>query len=280
MGEKIIYLSRYKGYKEYNKIISELHRKLGDLASELFDESVQLAMSGKWRDWSGEQTTGSRIRLDDKMLRETRDPNIGILLELSDYIINLNKRLKPKPGSQLKKATVKLQKEAKEEEKNSHGGYKLSGTIEYMRPRGVDLFPLGYKLNGTIEYICPLCHRDLRPNYSSNFLHEYALMYLGLICKSCAKKAVNSEGLSPEHHSIYDNGDNPVFIDNRKCWRRYKFGGFVTRLDPDDCSSLAEFHKHQSARQKKIYGIINQRDERFQEYLPMGNGGDKEAGPR
>lgn len=43
-----------------------------------------------------------------------------------------------------------------------------------------------------------------------------------------------------------DVGDNPVYIDGEKCWRVYKFGGFVTLWDPFDCDSIDEFSSRMS----------------------------------
>jgi hypothetical protein len=39
-----------------------------------------------------------------------------------------------------------------------------------------------------------------------------------------------------------DHGENPVFIDGIKCWRRYRFGGHIALRDTFDCESLQEFY--------------------------------------
>ena len=106
MPQKVIQLSEYQASGQYNEIITELRAKLGDLASELFDQCINLATSGKWKKWSDEQPVGSQVCFDVKMLREAGDQNIKMLLDLSEYIGDLNKRLKLKPGAQAKLDTI------------------------------------------------------------------------------------------------------------------------------------------------------------------------------
>lgn len=72
------------------------------------------------------------------------------------------------------------------------------------------------------------------------------------VCKRCDRRAVNKDGDKPWHgwppgeepeqkegviQMAPDAGENPVFIDGHKCRRRYRFGGWVTRVvewDSDD----------------------------------------------
>jgi hypothetical protein len=85
------------------------------------------------------------------------------------------------------------------------------------------------------QLVCSICGKDLpNPAFASN--------YPNFVCSECCKRAVNSRGEPPEHQSLYDGGDNPIFIDGRKCWRRYQFGGFITMLDNLDCHDIGEFY--------------------------------------
>lgn len=95
---------------------------------------------------------------------------------------------------------------------------------------------------------CPLC-RDgpMRPR------GEFPVR----VCEECDQRAVNADGETPwtgyppekqaeidESSNVAppDNGENPVFIDGHKCWRRYRFGGWITFLDHYDCDTINEFY--------------------------------------
>ena len=103
---------------------------------------------------------------------------------------------------------------------------------------------------------CAICGRHLEPT---------ALPYPRLVCGRCGSRALNSDGKPaltdsqrPENVEIQarapmgeiidfgDGGDNPVFINGFKCWRRYKFGGFVTLRDFDS-ATLREFNRRLKA---------------------------------
>ncbi len=82
--------------------------------------------------------------------------------------------------------------------------------------------------------------------------------YPNLVCESCDQRAVNEHGEEPWHgwppdenpeteedtvQMAPDRGENPVYIDGEKCWRRYRFGGWVTMKDDHDCDSISEFYE-------------------------------------
>lgn len=85
---------------------------------------------------------------------------------------------------------------------------------------------------------CSICGKDLaEPAFARN--------YPNFVCRECDDRAVNSRGEPPEWYSQHDSGENPVFIDGKKCWRRYRYGGYITMLDDMDCQDIGEFYdKH------------------------------------
>lgn len=101
---------------------------------------------------------------------------------------------------------------------------------------------------------CAICGGPLERIHA-----ELTSTYPNLVCWKCNRQAENEHGEKPTFGGEYrakikaesdspeevnvpsDAGENPVFIDGQKCWRRYRFGGFVTSVDQFDCDTMSEF---------------------------------------
>lgn len=80
--------------------------------------------------------------------------------------------------------------------------------------------------------------------------------YPGLVCRACDERALDERGrpwiearpvipMRPGTIPAYDIEEpNPVFVDGVRCWRRYRFGGFLTMRDPAESRTIEEFYEN------------------------------------
>jgi hypothetical protein len=61
-----------------------------------------------------------------------------------------------------------------------------------------------------------------------------------LVCPACDARAQDADGRPLAAAPDPGGCPNPVFVDGRRCWRLYRFGGWITLLDRDDVPSLAD----------------------------------------
>ena len=108
-----------------------------------------------------------------------------------------------------------------------------------------------------VNYNCSICHKKI---HDSN-LPAY---FPGYVCAECDSRAMAKDGRPVSQHFFEkrarlrhedpfgykdallssDTGPNPVFIDGKQCWRRYRLGAWITMKDNYNSRTLEEFEQN------------------------------------
>ena len=83
----------FNGTAEYNNKLSKIMELVDNLSSEIYEGLFPLAVMGKWKEWDADQPIGSKLHVDEDMLRNTGDKNIDILWELLDKVKEVVERI-------------------------------------------------------------------------------------------------------------------------------------------------------------------------------------------
>jgi hypothetical protein len=105
---------------------------------------------------------------------------------------------------------------------------------------------------------CSICEAEVPP--------FGAALYPNCVCEHCAAKAVNVRGEPATQSGDFNIGDNPVFIDGIKCFRRYKFGGAVTMRDIYGCADRDEYDRRATSELRR-----RQHDQTYAPYFEEMN---------
>jgi hypothetical protein len=81
-------------HTEYQEKLAEVIESLNDIEGEINNCMIQLATSGKWKQWSDEQPIGTVFQFTEEMLLNTGDKNVDALVELIYKVIETRENLK------------------------------------------------------------------------------------------------------------------------------------------------------------------------------------------
>jgi len=94
---------------------------------------------------------------------------------------------------------------------------------------------------------CAICGKRVE-----GFLARFVTEYPHVVCRECKGRAVSCRGEAPGSGTVYDS-QIPLFIDGFKCWRQWRFSGFIVMRDLFDCKTRDEFYfQAKRAREKAL----------------------------
>ena len=94
MAKIIPFKSDYASHPRYQKRLKKIISKLDKLEALTIEFSINLATSGKWREWDESLENGDKFRFTEEMLKDTGDPNVDTVNELVDKVISTQMKLK------------------------------------------------------------------------------------------------------------------------------------------------------------------------------------------
>ena len=84
---KVIDLKKHAAAgKRYQERLAQSIQRLDEAADALWDDVVNLTMTGPWREWNEQQPVGSVASFGPKEIMESGDPRIAALVRLCDQI--------------------------------------------------------------------------------------------------------------------------------------------------------------------------------------------------
>jgi hypothetical protein len=97
---KIIELKKHvAANKKYHERLAASLQRLETVREELWDDLVNLAMLGPWREWDEQQPVGTHVTFGAKELVESGDANLAALLRVHDWICETVSELRGGGGS-------------------------------------------------------------------------------------------------------------------------------------------------------------------------------------
>ncbi len=84
----------YKATPEYRSALTDSVELLNNIEFDLQNLIVNLATTGKWKEWSDSIPVGSKFDFTEEMLKDTGDNNVNELAGLLENILILKEKLK------------------------------------------------------------------------------------------------------------------------------------------------------------------------------------------
>ena len=85
--------NQWKRDRRYREALAVISEELTGIADEFLDRAFRLALAGPWSEWNETVTEGSKLYVDDELLRGSGDPNVIRLMDAREYLYRLAEEL-------------------------------------------------------------------------------------------------------------------------------------------------------------------------------------------